>query len=166
MQTFTLTVGGTSLGEIDRRINEIGLVQSPYSYAMRYNLEGFTPTSEATEITLGVLTVGELVGRTEGNPVSVREILELIDSKYQRCPDDTALYQRMQPWEGGDRWWVFLSNGTRIRGKTGHAYRCFLACVDGWLDPHDGTTEPHLQADYANDDELWPLILELVVRIA
>lgn len=165
MRTVKLVVGGIQLGEIDRIIKELGLEQSPYSYAIRYHPDGFTPTDEIITLHLEVLTVGELVQRNEGT-ASVQEILKLVDSRYLRCPDDTALYLRMHPWADGKRWWAVLSKGTTIRGKTGHLYRCFLACVDGWIDPHDGTVEPHLQADYANDDEQWPLDLELVVRIA
>lgn len=165
MKTFQLVVGGTQLGEIDKRIKDMGLEQSPYSYAMRYHPTGFTPTAKPTEVTLGVLTVGELVGRTEGN-AGAPEVLQLVDERFDRCPDDTALYVRMEPWSGEKRWWMCLSLGTTIRGKTGHLYRCFLSCVDGWIDETDDSIEPHLQADYANDDEPpWPLDLELVVRI-
>jgi len=107
-----------------------------------------------------------MVGRSEGEGTTVREVLQcMVTQGFQLCPYDAALYQRMQPWDQAEkRWWVFLSKGTIIRTSSGISHRCYLACIDGWVDA-DGAPETPLQADFGSDHIMWSLDVELVVQL-
>ncbi|HEY1074524.1 MAG TPA: hypothetical protein VGE59_02375 [Patescibacteria group bacterium] len=96
---FTLTVGGRNLGEMQAAARKMGWELSPYWYTMQHSWRGFVPTPEPIERTFVELTVGELMGIGQGEFAYPEDILAAIDAnrRFRRCPDDAALYARLQP---------------------------------------------------------------------